>query len=165
MPSDMHNSEMAEATGLISSLISSSLRLEMCLYIIQSSYNACIMVLTFVFLILCLYSLSFSITTKVTICGSAASLLQSIKAHSPFHCDSSIVGGTLSQVNLPYFHSGDEYSSYSSLYRSIGVEFSKIIIEHSTTTLENRLALKIVFILFFFIIVGQPYSQNEEKKP
>jgi len=30
------------------------------------------------------------------------------------------------------------------------------------TTLESRHAVKIAFTLFFFIIVGQPYSQDEE---
>ena len=32
-------------------------------------------------------------------------------------------------------------------------------------TLESRLDAKIVFSLLFFIIVGQPCSQDEEEKP
>jgi len=42
--------------------------------------------------------------------------------------------------------------------------FQKFLIERSAKNLI-RLAVKIAFTLFFFIIVGQPYSQDEEKKP
>ena len=70
IPSDKHNLIMAKATGLISSLFN----IVMCIFTNHSSFNACIMELTF-----CspLHSIPFSTITQVTI--SAMCIMASVR--------------------------------------------------------------------------------------